>query len=87
MKMSSVLTPRELPQRFDAFEIHGVREFCEAGTGWCEQVPDSEAQFWSLYGHVPGQGFVCIGNFKTRRYAEEVYARLTGRLYGDTERP
>ena len=83
MKTSSILTPPELPQRFDAFEIHGVREFREAGMAWCEQVADTEAQFWSIYGHIPGEGFVCIGNFKTRRYAEEVYARLRGCMYDD----
>ena len=51
---------------------------------YCEQVPDDEARFWSLYGHIPGQGVDCIGDFKTREHAEEVYARITGKRYGET---
>jgi hypothetical protein len=71
--------------RFDDYEIHGVREYHGAPFGqgtYCEQVPDDEAQFWSLYGHIPGQGLECIGDFKTRVHAEEVYARITGRCHG-----
>ena len=71
-----------LPTPFDDYEVHGVKEFKEAGMKWCEQVHDSEAEFWSLYGHIPGQGLECIGDFKTRCDAEEIYARITGRHYG-----
>ena len=71
-----------LPVRFDTYEIRGVREFDDGAGKFCEQVPDDEAQFWSLYGHIPGQGLECIGDFKTRGDAEEVYARITGRCYG-----
>ena len=52
------------------------------GRTFGEQVPDNEAQFWSLFGHIPGQGLDCIGDFRTREHAEEVYARITGRRYG-----
>ena len=76
----------DLTVRFDAYEIHGVGEF-DDGTGkYCEQVPDDAAEFWSLYGHIPGQGVDCIGDFKTRKHAEEIYARITGRRYGDPRR-
>jgi hypothetical protein len=68
----------DLPIPFDAYEIHGVREFGRGKSRHCEQVPDEEAQFWSLYGHIPGQGVECIGDFKSREFAEEVYARITG---------
>jgi hypothetical protein len=71
--------------RFDVYEIHGVREYHGAPFGrgtYGEQVPDNEAQFWSLFGHIPGQGLDCIGDFRTREHAEEVYARITGRPYG-----
>ena len=71
-----------LPARFDAYEIHGVREFDEGNGKFCEQVPDGDAEFWSLYGHVPGAGVICIGDFATRQFAEEVYARITGDTYG-----
>jgi hypothetical protein len=64
---------------FDGYEIHGVCEYNKDTDPYCGQVPDSEAEFWSLYGHIPGQGLECIGDFKTREFAEEVYARITGR--------
>ncbi len=72
-----------LPARFDAYEVHGVREFGDGGDKFCEQVSDDEAQFWSLYGHAPGRGPDCIGDFATREHAEEVLARITGRRYTD----
>jgi len=71
-----------LPARFDDYEVHGVREFDDGHGRYCEQVPDEQAEFWSLYGHIPGQGVDCIGDFKTREHAEEVLARITGRCYG-----
>ena len=74
------------PTPYDNYEIHGVREFGSGKNRHCEQVPDKRAQFWSLYGHIPGQGADCIGDFKTREHAEEVYARITGRNYGDNSR-
>ncbi len=72
---------RSLPPRFDGYEIHGVREFDDKGGKYCEQVPDDEAMFWSLYGHIPGAGLECIGDFKTRAFAEEIYERITGERY------
>lgn len=64
---------------FDDYEIHGVAEFTDVfGHRSCEPVADDEAQFWSLYGHIPGEGLECIGDFKTRQLAEEVLARITG---------
>jgi hypothetical protein len=76
----------ELPIPFDRYEIHGVREFGRGKSRHCEQVPDDEAQFWSLYGHIPGQGVECIGDFKSREFAEEVYARITGESYAGFSR-
>jgi hypothetical protein len=67
---------------FDAYEVHGVAEFGTGADRFCEQVPDAEAQFWSLYGHIPGRGLECIGDFKTRRHAEDVLARIVGRTRG-----
>ena len=78
--------------RFDDYEIHGMKRLpsChgleEEPVGFvinnCEQVTDDEAEFWSLFGHIPRQGLDCIGDFETREHAEEVYARITGRRYG-----
>jgi len=67
--------------RFDTYEIHGIIEFGDGASRHCEQVADEDAQFWSLYGHIPGEGLECIGDFKTRKHAEEVYARITGGRY------
>lgn len=69
----------DMPMPFDGYEVHGVREYGRGKNRHCEQVPDEKAQFWSLYGHIPGQGLECIGDFTTRAVAEEVYARITGR--------
>jgi len=76
-----VLGDSGLPARFDAYEIHGVREYDDGNGKYCEQVPDDQAEFWSLYGHIPDQGLDCIGDFKTREHAEEVFARIAGRRY------
>ena len=67
-----------LPTCFDDYEIHGVREHETANTKFCEQVPDEETHFWSLYGHIPGEGLCCVGDYATREGAEEIYARITG---------
>jgi len=66
---------------FDGYEISGVREYGRGKHRSCEQVDDCDAQFWSLYGHIPGLGLECIGDFATRDDAEEVYARITGQPY------
>jgi hypothetical protein len=80
-----------LPTPFDIYEIHGMKRLSaclgleEEPVGRvidnAEQVADSEAEFWSLFGHIPGQGLDCIGDFPTREHAEEVFTRITGRKY------
>ena len=40
-----------------------------------------EADFWTVYGHIPGEGVQAIGDFDTSEHAEEVFARITGRRY------
>ena len=65
-------------KRYDAYEIHGVAEFGTGSDRFCEQVCEDEAQFWSLYGHIPDEGLECIGDFKSRQAAEEVRDRITG---------
>jgi hypothetical protein len=70
-----------LPTPFDRYEISGVREYGKGKGRLCERVADDEAQFWSLFGHIPGRGADCIGDFETRLHAEEIYARITGRRF------
>ena len=69
----------ELPTPFDNYEVHGIRRFGRGQNRHCEQVPDEEAQFFSLFGHIPGQGLECIGDFNSRALAEEVAARIRRR--------
>ena len=73
----------DLPTGFDKYEIHGVKTYGKASRRHCEQVDDSKADYWSLFGHIPGQGLDCIGDFATREHAEEIFARITGRPYAD----
>lgn len=63
---------------FDDYEIHGIREFNNGDHPFCEQVSDQDAQFWSLFGHIPDQGLECIGDFTSRQAAEIVLARIRG---------
>lgn len=67
---------------FDAYEVHGIRKFGKGRSNHLEQVPDDQAQYWSLFGHLPFWGLECIGDFKTREHAEEVRVRITGRQQG-----
>ena len=61
---------------FDAYEIHGCITASDEQGGYTEQCDDSEAQFWTLYGPIPGAGGAATGHFKTRALAEEVLARI-----------
>jgi hypothetical protein len=93
-KSAALPTPTPgLPTPFDAYEINGMNRL-PSGQGLeeepvgrvindCEQVADDKAEFWSLFGRIPGQGLDCIGDFPTREHAEEMFARITGRRYAD----
>jgi hypothetical protein len=74
-----------LPTRFDAYEIAPCQRFREEGEGdrfYYEPCEPEEADVWTLYGHIPGQGAEAIGDFTSCELAEEVYARITGERYG-----
>jgi hypothetical protein len=70
------------PACFDDYAIHGVAQAADEQGRYLETVDDSEAEFWCLYGHLPGQGLKSIGEFSTREQAETVYACITGRTDG-----
>lgn len=75
-----------LPARFDDYEISPCRRYEEPDSpGWFtfEPCEPREADVWTLYGHVTGEGVQAIGDFVTREHAEEVFARITGRRYTD----
>ena len=73
--------------RFDAYEIQPCRRYRhldEPHLSFVEPCEASEADFWTLYGHIPGEGAEAIGDFDSRQHAEEVIARITGRPYPGT---
>lgn len=76
-----------LPARYDAYEIqpcHRYFDIDEPDISFVEPCETYEADFWTVYGHIPGEGVQAIGDFDTREHAEEVIARITGRSYNDS---
>jgi hypothetical protein len=63
---------------YDRFEISGCRRIGDGDGSHVEPCVDREAQFWTLYGHIDGQGAQAIGDFSSRESAEGVYYRITG---------
>lgn len=79
----------EGPVRFDDYEIQPCRRYIdmdEPQVSFVEPCEPSEADFWTLYGHIPGEGVQAIGDFDTRQHAEEVFARITGCPYTEASR-
>lgn len=88
--VKSAVTPfqqeNNLPTRFDDYEINPCRRFEEPdspGHFYFETCNPHEADVWTLYGRIPGQGVEAIGDFESRSHAEEIFARITGRRYSD----
>jgi hypothetical protein len=70
--------------RFDDYEISPCQRFEEPdspGRFYFEVCEPAEADVWTLYGHIPGQGVEAIGDFNNFDHAAEVYTRITGRPY------
>ena len=74
---------------YDNYEISGCMRLDSAGqpdpAGVSVERCDDEdhlAHFWTLYGHIDGQGAEAIGDFASRDDAEEVYQRITGEPFG-----
>jgi hypothetical protein len=71
---------------FDTIELAPVARIDADGT--CEpyesldDMPEDlrHSAFWSLFGHTPGEGAQCIGDYSTREHALEVLRRLFGDL-------
>ena len=69
---------------YDNYEISGCYRLNDEGepdpdgssVERCDD--DSQAQFWTLYGHIDGQGAQAIGDFPSRADAEQVYRRIVG---------
>ena len=66
---------------FDNYEIspcHRYEEPDSPGEFYFEVCEPEEADVWTLYGHINGEGVQAIGDFSKREYAEEVFERITG---------
>jgi hypothetical protein len=66
---------------YDNYEISPCRRYEEPGgpgTFYFEVCEPDEADVWTLYGHVTGEGVEAIGDFASREAAENVYFRITG---------
>jgi len=66
---------------FDNYEISPCRRYVEPDSPnkfYFEVCEPVEADVWTLYGHINGEGVQAIGDFATREHAEEVFFRITG---------
>jgi hypothetical protein len=66
---------------YDNYEISPCRRYEEPdspGQFYFEVCEPHEADVWTLYGHIPGEGVQAIGDFSKREYAEETFQRITG---------
>jgi hypothetical protein len=62
---------------YDGYEIHPCKDY----GSYIETCHPDEADFWSLYGHLSGEGVECIGDFNSFDDARSVYYRITGKQY------
>lgn len=66
---------------YDNYEISPCRRYQEPdnpGTFYFEVCEPGEADVWTLYGHINGEGVQAIGDFANREAAEDVFFRITG---------
>ncbi|MCU6501999.1 hypothetical protein LPN04_29825 [Rugamonas sp. A1-17] len=67
------------PRRYDAVEVHGVRDkIGDAGNGGetCVEIENVHPKFFSVYIHLKDDGLECVGDFEAyadaRTYADEL---------------
>jgi hypothetical protein len=66
---------------YDNYEISPCWRYEEPdspGKFYFEVCKPEEADVWTLYGHISGEGVQAIGDFASRKAAEQVYTRITG---------
>ncbi len=63
---------------YDGLELAPVAETADKRGGkYCERVDDPQAaQFWSVYGHLSGQGVECLEDFPTEQEAVDFAEQL-----------
>jgi hypothetical protein len=66
---------------YDNYEISPCKQVLDSDAYPPEEsievCEEQEAEFWTLYGHIGGEGVHAIGDFRSREAAEQVYARIT----------
>jgi hypothetical protein len=66
---------------YDNYEISPCRRYEEPDSPqkfYFEVCEPDEADVWTLYGHINGEGVQAIGDFTNREAAEEVFYHITG---------
>ena len=74
---------------YDNYEISPCSRYEEPdspGKFYFEVCEPQEADVWTLYGHIEGEGVQAIGDFGTRAAAEQVYYRITGEPFTSSYR-
>jgi hypothetical protein len=72
---------------YDNYEISPCKRYEEPdspGKFYFEVCEPEEADVWTLYGHIDGEGVEAIGDFATREHAEETFQRITGIAFAGT---
>jgi hypothetical protein len=74
---------------YDNYEISQCRRFDEPdppGRFYFEVCEPHEADIWTLYGHIEGEGVQAIADFSSRDAAEQLYFRITGQSFSGSYR-
>ncbi len=69
---------------YDNYEISPCRRHEEPdspGKFYFEVCEPEDADVWTLYGHINGEGVEAIGDFTTREAAGQVYSHITGQPF------
>ena len=78
--LAKAMTPFwfETIHSYDGLELAPVAEYEDKdGVKYCERVDDpSDAQFWSVYGHLPEGGVQCLEDYDTEQEASAFAEQL-----------
>ena len=67
---------------FDNYEISPCKKYHHTdGTSHIEPCDETDAEYWTLYGHIGGEGVTAIGDFDSRDAAESTFYRITGQQF------
>ena len=73
----------DILSKYDAFEIQPCLEISQGVIEVCEA---SEAHFWTIYGHIDGQGVEALADCPTKEIAETIMECLDAKYITKTER-